>query len=467
MAGQPEQARLLARAALDALAGNDERSYYAAATEGEAHLLLGDERAARRALERAASLHGGDYSSLATTRRQLRLVCALTGTDPAIIRILAGPGVAHFCGHRIAAAGAPGRFPAEAEQGVADRIDAELTRDTPRYAYGSLASGADIMWAEALLARGAELHIVLPFVRDAFIQSSVASSGPGWVERFDRCLDAAFNVTYATDNAFVPDDALFRYAGELAMGLALLRARYLDADVRQLAVWDGKPDLGDAGTAFDVATWRATRRAVSVIPTGPSGPANPTTAAGTAGTPTRVVRALIFADVKGFSKLADEQVPLVLQHVLSAFASVLERYDGAIEHRNTWGDALYVVLTDTVLAAECALELQQAISAIDLRDLKLPDDLALRIGAHVGPVFPLEEPVLRTRAFTGSHVSRTARIEPVTPPGTVYVTEPFAAALELAQRPGLGCDYVGSMPAAKDYGHFRMYRLRRRHIRTQ
>ena len=164
VAGQPEQARLLARAALDALAGNDERSYYAAATEGEAHLLLGDERAARRALERAASLHGGDYSSLATTRRQLRLVCALTGTDPAIIRILAGPGVAHFCGHRIAAAGAPGRFPAEAEQGVADRIDAELTRDTPRYAYGSLASGADIMWAEALLARGAELHIVLPFV---------------------------------------------------------------------------------------------------------------------------------------------------------------------------------------------------------------------------------------------------------------------------------------------------------------
>jgi len=466
VAGQPEQARLLARSALDALSRSDESSYYAAATEGEAHLLLGDERAARRALERASALHGGDYSSLATTRRQLRLVCALTGTDPAIIRILAGPGVAHFCGHRIAAAGAPGRFPAEAEQGVADRIDAELTRDTPRYAYGSLASGADIMWAEALLARGAELHIVLPFVRDAFIQSSVASSGPGWVERFDRCLDAAFNVTYATDNAFVADDALFRYAGELAMGLALLRARYLDADVRQLAVWDGKPDLGDAGTAFDVATWRATRRAVSVIPTGPSGPASRAAAGSTAGAPGRVVRALIFADVKGFSKLADEQVPLVLQHVLSAFATVLERYEGAIEHRNTWGDALYVVLTDTVLAAECALELQQAISAIDLRELELPDDLALRIGAHVGPVFPLEEPVLRTRAFTGSHVSRTARIEPVTPPGTVYVTEPFAAALELAQRPGLGCDYVGSMPAAKDYGHFRMYRLRRRHIRS-
>ena len=49
------------------------------------------------------------------------------------------------------------------------------------------------------------------------------------------------------------------------MGLALLRARYLDADVRQLAVWDGRPDVGDAGTALDVATWRASGQAVSVI----------------------------------------------------------------------------------------------------------------------------------------------------------------------------------------------------------
>ena len=34
------------------------------------------------------------------------------------------------------------------------------------------------------------------------------------------------------------DEVLFRYCSELAMGLALLRARYLDADVRQLTVWD-------------------------------------------------------------------------------------------------------------------------------------------------------------------------------------------------------------------------------------
>ncbi|HET6175207.1 MAG TPA: adenylate/guanylate cyclase domain-containing protein [Gaiellales bacterium] len=464
VAGDPARAHELARTALAVLDRSGEDSYYAAATEAEARLLLGDEPAARDALERAAATHGGDYGSLATTRRQLRLVCALTGMDAEIIGILAGPGVAHFCGHRIAAVGASGRFPAEAEQGVSDAIQAELARDTPRYAYGSLASGADILCAEALLARGTELHVVLPFARDAFIESSVAPSGSAWVERFHRCLSAAFTVTYATDDAFVPDDALYRYAGELAMGLALLRARYLDADVRQLAVWDGNPDPGDgeAGTAQDIATWRAAGQAVSVIPVEDPPAPRPGPNGGVTDPSGRVMRAMLFADVKGFSRLADEQVPAVVQRVLGAFAAVLARYDEVIEHRNTWGDALYVVLTDTVHAANCALELQDAMSATDMRTLGLEDQLVLRMGLHIGPVFPIEDPVLGVRVFAGSHVSRTARIEPVTPPGTVYVTEQFAAALELAQRRELGCDYVGHMPTAKDYGRLRMYRLRRR-----
>jgi hypothetical protein len=461
VAGESERARELARTVLGLLERGDERSYYAAATEGEAHLLLGDEAAARKALERAVAMHGGDYGALATTRRQLRLVCDLAGIDPEVVGILAGPGVVHFCGHRIAADGMPGRFPAEAEPSVAARIEAEVRSDSPGYAYGALASGGDILWAEALLAHGADLHVVLPIAADPFIVSSVASSGPGWVERFHRCLSAASNVTYATDDAFRADDALYRYGTELAMGLALVRARYLDADVRQLAVWDGGPSLGEAGTAIDVATWRRSGHAVRVIAPleRPAEELSPATEAGVE--PGRVVRSMLFADVKGFSKLADEQVPLFAQHVLGAFAEVLNRYSGAIEHRNTWGDALYVVLSDTVLAADCALELQDAMAAVDFDGAGLPD-LAVRMGGHVGPVFPVKDPVLGEPAFAGSHVSRTARIEPVTPPGTVYVTEQFAAALELAQNEELACDYVGHMPAAKDYGRLRMYRLRRR-----
>lgn len=76
-------------------------------------------------------------------------------------------------------------------------------------------------------------------------------------------------------------------------------------------------------------------------------------------------------------------------------------------------------------------------------------------------MFPTHDPVIDEPTFMGSHVSGTARIEPVTPPGTVYVTEPFAAALVLDSSREFACDYVGRMSAAKDYGLLRMYRLRR------
>ena len=140
-----------------------------------------------------------------------------------------------------------------------------VERHPAGYAYGSLASGADILWAEALLGGGSELHVVLPFAREEFIELSVARSGPSWVERFQRCLAAATSVRYATDDAFLGDDVLFRYGAELAMGLALLRARYLDAEVRQLAVWDGRPADGLAGTSIDVGHWRRGRPVRDVV----------------------------------------------------------------------------------------------------------------------------------------------------------------------------------------------------------
>jgi class 3 adenylate cyclase len=330
------------------------------------------------------------------------------------------------------------------------------------YAYGSLASGGDILWAEALLAQGAELHVVLPFSRDEFVEISVAPAGPRWVERFHRCLAAASSVIYATEDAFLGDDVLFRYGAELAMGLALLRARYLDAEARQLAVWDGAPANGAAGTAIEIATWERTGRPATVVT--PNGARARSSAAVTTSPHAsgRVVRAMLFADIKGFSKLSDEQLPRFADRILGAFGAVLEQQGDDVLYRNTWGDGIYVVLSDAAAAGECALELQRAMGQVDLEAEGLPPHLALRLAGHVGPVFHVRDPVVQTLSFMGSHVSRTARIEPVTPPGSVYVTEYVAAALVLAGRDEFVCDYVGHMPAAKDFGPLRMYRLRRR-----
>ena len=463
IAGDPGRAERYAHAALEALAKRGDDSYYAAATEAEAELVLGRPDAAADAVARAVALNEGDYGALSTTRRQLRLVCEATGADAAVLAPLAGPSVAHFCGHRVGAVGAEARFPAEAEAQVAAAIAAELDREPVGYGYGALAAGADILWAEALFAHGAELHVVLPVSLEEFVRASVAPAGPAWVERFHRCIDAATTIQYATDDARGSDDVLFRYGSELAMGLALLRARFLDAQARQLAVWDRGGAHGAAGTAIDIATWRrGGRLTVAIDPAGLRWEVDGDTPATFSETVAeRVVRAVLFADMRGFSKLTDEQYLQFDETVMAAFAEVLREANG-VASVNTWGDALAVVLDDVVAAANCALRLQEEMASLDLASAGLPEHLALRLGAHLGPVLPSFDPVRGVPTFTGSHVSRTARIEPVTPPGAIYVTSAFAAALVLAGRDELACDYVGHMPAAKDWGRLRMYRLRRR-----
>jgi len=459
VAGREEEAETTAREVLGLLEREPgDSSYYALATKAEARLVLGDAAKAAEILQRAASSHGGDPAALATTRRQLRLVCELRSIEPDLISTLAGPPVFHYCGHLIGAPGRGGRFPSEAEPDAKALIRAEVARHPPGYAYGSLAAGADIIWAEALLAQGSELNVVLPVEREEFVRRSVAPSGPDWANRFDRCVDAARDVTCATEGSLLEDDVLHRYGGELAMGRALLRSRFLGSEARQLALWDGGPAAGDAGTAIDVEIWARGGHPASIIDLNrPQAPKRPPRRDRDAAR--RVVRAMIFADVKGFSQLNDEQLPRFADHVLGAFADSLAAHGTAVEHQNTWGDALYVVLSNTGTAADCALDLQRAMAAIDLMAVGLPTHLGLRLSAHVGPVFGVRDPVIGGPAFMGSHVRRARHIEPVTPPGAVYVTEHFAAALALSGRDDLRCDYVGHMPTARASGWLRMYRL--------
>ena len=470
IAGEPAKAEKIASEVRDICAesdgGSSEDTYYLAVTEAEACLLLDDRAGAESALGRAASVHDGDFAAVATTRRQLRLICETKGVDPAVLAPLASPAVIHYCGHMIAPPGGGGRFAAEAEVSVAESTGATLEEKGVGFGYGSLASGADILFAEALLARGAELHVVLPFNVDEFKYASVAAGGSAWPERFTRCLERATSVSYATEDSYLGDDSLFTYAARLAMGLAMLRSQYLDTTVEQIAVWDGKPAAGDAGTAIDVAFWRDRGLPCEIIDPGSAAAGAETEPGGgevARATPQRrVVRAMLFGDVKGFSKMRESQLPVFVTNVLGRFGAVLDGYGKDVLFRNTWGDGIFVVLPDAGLAARCASDLQTAMQDLDLESVGLPPHLALRLGAHVGPVFEVDDPVLKVANFFGEHVSRTARIEPVTPEDDIYVTEPFAAQLALDKDTPLSGEYVGHMPAAKGYGEFRMYALTRR-----
>jgi class 3 adenylate cyclase len=177
--------------------------------------------------------------------------------------------------------------------------------------------------------------------------------------------------------------------------------------------------------------------------------------------PTRQLRAFLFGDIKGFTQLREAQLPVFQQQVMGAFAAVLDEFNGSLLYRNTWGDALYVVFDQVAGAADCAVRLQEVLAALPLARLHLPENLSLRIGMHYGPVYEDRDQVLRTAVYYGTEVSRAARIEPITPPGEIYATEAFAAALAFDAGEHFCADYVGRVQTAKNYGEFRMYHIRR------
>ncbi len=421
-------------------------------------LILGDVEAARRALTRAVAVAGDDLAAVAVTRRQLKLVCEATSTDLAVLDELRPPTILHYCGHRIDPTGVSGRFPPDLEARVDAEVRSFVTEHRIGFAYGSLASGADILIAEALLDQGVPLQVVLPFDTTEFELTSVKPAGPGWVDRFRSCLVRAESVAHASDSSFMGDDELYGYAGRIAMGHALNRAAFLDAPAEQLAIWDQAEGVVLAGTAHDVAVWKSSGHPTQVIALRPPEDSPEVAIPQSA---TRQIGAILFADFHGFSRLRDEQFPLFVNDVLARLGAVFDDHGTTVLWRNSWGDAIAAVLTDVTEAAECALGLHEALTRIDLAAIGLPADLELRIGAHAGPVMAIVDPVTHKPTYWGRELTRAARIEPRTPEGEVYVTDAFAALLSLEPDVPFATEYVGRVTTAKGFETIPMYRLRR------
>jgi Tetratricopeptide Repeats-Sensor/Adenylate and Guanylate cyclase catalytic domain len=431
------------------MADTAEGAFQVAADRAAASLLLDRLDAGQAAIADAAKL-ASNASSVASTRKQLIQICEHKRIDRSILSKLRNRSIIHYTCQEM-----PDHFP-NAEASITDAIAKELTDRNVGYAYGSLGSPADALIVELLLERQAEVCVVLPCNTNSFRNGSVAGAGHTWLSRFDQSLKRV-RLIQATDGDYAGDLDVFAHSSRLAMGMALLAAQNLCTDVVQLAV----SDQSTANARSAVREWK--RLGLETIPIiaseassgtkpGPGGP-SPTL-------PTRKVRAIIFGDFEHFSRLDDRQMLTFFDRIMGCVAETLDRYEGHIVTRNTWGDGIYIVLDDIEKAARCALEIQTELGRIDLPLLGLPATLGLRIGLHAGAVFEIQDPVLKSIGFTGTDISRTARIEPTTPPGEVYVTEAFAALLTLTSQRDLACDYVGLMNLPKGYGRLRTYWLR-------
>ncbi len=461
--------------------GDDDDAYWIYATLAEAALINGGIPLARMHYKKAASLARTRYGDLGSTRKQARLLLSHLDEDPDWLEdTLAIPPVLIYTGHMIDAPDREtARFPAGLESAIGDRIRERIAEIKPVAAYGSAACGADILCLEAVLEQGGETHITLPFPPAEFLQTSVCVVDEGnWQERFEKVVESADSVTIASDHQATGSTATFEYANLLLTGMGQLRRRVLGTSLVGLAVWDGENGDGAGGTGSAVGMWQGLDLHIEHIDT--SDPKVAATDSGeivagdkaesrehvSGGSFSHQIKAMLFADAVGYSKLTEDQVPVFIEKFLGSVAGLNDRTDHKPIHVETAGDGLYMVFASVSDATHYALELNELVIERDWEAAGLPDDMDLRVALHCGPVFCGKDPITGLAMYTGPHTSRTARIEPITPPGQVYASSAFAAVAVAQSVDGVRFRYMGRTPLAKKYGSLELYHVGRENIAT-
>lgn len=484
LSGRRDEARALAQAVrttcLEHLASftpaDDGNRYYPLATLGEAAIILEEWAEAERRYAEASAEARGRFGFVASTRRNARLLLRHLGADAERIeRHLRVPCVVVFTGHRVDSAdtGAP-RFPPQLEEAVRAAIRDRLTALDAGFGYASASGGADILFHEEMIRRGGMAHVVLPYERESFYRDHVeTSAGPPWRQRYDAVLGQAAEVVVASKQR-MDGDVSAAYTNLLLLGLAGLRGGQLGTNVVPLAAWDGRREERATCPSHVVDQWRRLGRDVEAIDLASMFRRDSTTVihekkaivrAGRAGSRAPAefethLMAMLFADAVKFSELTEEEIPRFVLHFLGMVGRLLDTAAQKPVIRNTWGDGLYFVFESVRDAGRFALALSDGVLHTNWAEKGLPVGLSLRIALHAGPVYACTDPVTERRNFLGTHVSRAARIEPITPPGHVYSSQAFAALAAAERVEDFACDYVGQTPLPKNAGTLATYHVR-------
>ena len=400
----------------------------ALATIALAALLAGAQALAEEALAGAVEAAGHRHMLIAETRAELEHLAAGGLTiDESVVALVAPPVLAVFTGQQLVATAG------DAEQRLAVEIRRRLDELDVRISYASAAAGADLLFVEAMLERGAEVNVLLPFAENDFIALRVQPAGDGWLERFKQALERATSVTRISESAYLGDDVVFRFANQVMDGTARLRARMLGTDPYLIAAWDYLAMSTPGGASDFIDHWGdpARLRIIDLdeivgadTSTGPAGAAPLPPA-----TPDRQsVAAMMFADIVGFSRLSDLEVAR-LWSFMAGVRDRMHRRHPPCRLIDSWGDGLLVVMDTALGLVDYAMALNEAFASGDAEASGLPLRPQLRIGLHAGPVLETDHPLTGQRLIYGTNVNRAARIEPISVPGKIYASAQFVALL--------------------------------------
>ncbi len=484
LCGQKERAVSLAidvrqiclRKARRFAAGKAKDDYWVYATLGEAALIQGRWNSAEKYYEKAAQLAGRHYRDVSSMRRQARLLAQhLVGDPHRLDRCFAVPEVVVFAGHIFDPGGrrdeqAGDEWEHSIRRAMADKLNAIGAC----IGYACVLSRPDIVFLEEMSARNMEVNVVLPWPSRS-VQTALGKRLPdaGWEERFDQAVQRASSVTVLGKKTSTDILADLEFAYMFSDGVVALRAQQLDTHIRFVAFRHGRGDRVQSDTVSLAHYWTSQGRKIDWLDC--REPGRSTEAARShpaqADSPSfgerwraefpKEIRAMLFADVKSYSKIGERQVILFSHHFLEKIAEAAQAHQDHVVVAETAGDGIFLVFRDLVAAASCALDIRDKVASFDWETCGLPKEIGIRISLDAGPVHHYTDPIAQRNACCGDYVIRAARIEPITPPGHVYASQTFAA---LAASQGLKAaqfEYVGRVPLPKDFGTTPLYHVSR------
>jgi hypothetical protein len=279
-----------------------------------------------RTLYLAAQRLSPPLPQVATTRRQARRLGAALALDvDALDSCFHVPPVLLFAGHLTDAPGrATPRFAESMAAEVATRLRASVARTGGALGFSSAARGGDVLFLEALDALEIESRVVLPLEVEAFQEVSVAGADPAWPARFTEALTRAKSVRIANSHSSTADGTAFEYGNRILLGLARLEAQRLETELRALVLWDGRAGDGGGGTAWVIGQLLALGVSVENVYPGREGfitTVPPMSVRAEDGG--RPIRALLFSDCVGYSKLREEQIVAYTSAFLAGVAKLI------------------------------------------------------------------------------------------------------------------------------------------------
>ncbi|MCK5606127.1 hypothetical protein KAR91_29785 [Candidatus Pacearchaeota archaeon] len=170
---------------------------------------------------------------------------------------------------------------------------------------------------------------------------------------------------------------------------------------------------------------------------------------------------IVFSDLKGFSKLIEEEISVFQEQVLVKLRDEIriEKEKSAVW--NTWGDAVFTAFEDGKIAAEFMIKYRDFFNNFDFESIGIKK-IVPRIAAHFGQAEIFDDPILGAINLFGVNINTTARIEPVTRAGEIFVTKEFKDNFcALGNNDSICFDELGIIKLAKAFGELEVFRLRK------